>query len=176
MNSVIFIAGVHGVGKSYICNQVKQRYNINHYSASKLIEGEKKQDFGSNKKIDQINENQDYLLNALAKLPFSNKPILLDGHFCIVNKHSEIIVLPYNTISSISPIGIILIVNSPNKIYKRIVQRDGKSDFNLEFIQKLQDKELLSAQDFKSKYNVPYYEHHGDNSIDYLETFIESII
>ena len=40
---MIFISGIHGVGKSHFCNQVEEELNIVTYSASKLIAEKKKQ-------------------------------------------------------------------------------------------------------------------------------------
>ena len=59
---MIFISGVHGVGKSYFCNIVKDRTGIESYSASKLITERKKQGFPASKLIPDIDENQQYLL------------------------------------------------------------------------------------------------------------------
>lgn len=36
-----FVSGVHGVGKSYFCNLVKESTEIETYSASTLIEAKK---------------------------------------------------------------------------------------------------------------------------------------
>lgn len=36
-SNIIFIAGIHGVGKSTLCKKLSSRYNIEHYSASELI-------------------------------------------------------------------------------------------------------------------------------------------
>lgn len=37
MNKIIFISGIHGVGKDYIANIIKEYSKINVYSASDLI-------------------------------------------------------------------------------------------------------------------------------------------
>lgn len=34
---LIFIAGVHGVGKGYLCSFAKEELEVNHISASELI-------------------------------------------------------------------------------------------------------------------------------------------
>ena len=63
---MIFISGVHGVGKSYFCNLVKESTGIDCFSASTLIRERKKQGFPADKRVADIDENQLYLLAAVA--------------------------------------------------------------------------------------------------------------
>ena len=57
---MIFISGVHGVGKTYFCNKVSQELGIKTYSASMLITEKKKKDFSADKLIPDIDVNQQY--------------------------------------------------------------------------------------------------------------------
>lgn len=46
---MIFISGIHGVGKTYFCNIVKNELGFEAYSSSQLISQEKGKDFSNNK-------------------------------------------------------------------------------------------------------------------------------
>lgn len=59
---MIFISGVHGVGKTYFCDQVQKELNISAYPASRLIAEKKKVGFDSSKLVSDIDENLQYLL------------------------------------------------------------------------------------------------------------------
>lgn len=52
--SMIFISGVHGVGKTYFSNLVKSELHINSYTASELIEKSRNLKFNEN----NVNVNQ----------------------------------------------------------------------------------------------------------------------
>lgn len=65
---MIFISGVHGVGKSYFCHMVKDATGIESYSASTLISQKKLSGFSANKLIPDIDDNQKYLLQAVNEL------------------------------------------------------------------------------------------------------------
>ena len=41
---MVFVSGVHGVGKSYFCDILKKRLNISSHTASSLITERKKPD------------------------------------------------------------------------------------------------------------------------------------
>jgi len=76
---MIFISGVHGVGKSYFCNKVKEELGINTFSASKLISEHKHAEFSRDKLIPDIDHNQQYLLMAIRDLNAVGSDYLLDG-------------------------------------------------------------------------------------------------
>lgn len=65
---MIFISGVHGVGKSYFCDKVKENIDIDTYLASSLISERKQAAFSSDKLIPDIDDNQKYLLAAVTEL------------------------------------------------------------------------------------------------------------
>ena len=61
---MIFISGVHGVGKTFFCDRVREATGIESYSASKLITQKKHSEFAKDKLIPDIDENQQYLIHA----------------------------------------------------------------------------------------------------------------
>ena len=113
---MIFISGVHGVGKSYFCNIVKDRTGIESYSASKLITERKKQGFPASKLIPDIDENQQYLLDAVAELRSSGKEFIIDGHFCLLNGEGIITRIGLDTFTTLNPDAIILLTEEPDII------------------------------------------------------------
>lgn len=83
---MIFISGIHGVGKTFFCNLVKKEAGIETYSASALITQKKHAGFSKDKLISDIGSNQHYLLQAVDELKSSGHNFILDGHFCLLDK------------------------------------------------------------------------------------------
>ena len=125
MINVIFISGVHGVGKSYFCNQIKSEIGIETYTASELISAEKSEIFSENKLSKDIEDNQHYLLNAIQRLNSAVNKYLLDGHFCLLNSKGEITRINLNTFIKLNPKAIILLTEKPEVIVERRKIRDG---------------------------------------------------
>ena len=46
---MIFVSGIHGVGKTFFCNQVKEQPGIDTYSASKLIAEKRSRNFSADR-------------------------------------------------------------------------------------------------------------------------------
>jgi adenylate kinase len=67
-HKIIFIGGVHGVGKTFLCNTVREELDIDHYSASDLIKKVKNVKFPTNKHIKGIGGNQNALIIALENI------------------------------------------------------------------------------------------------------------
>lgn len=92
---IIFVGGVHGVGKTTLCDDLAAKFNIEHFSASTLIAREKEEEHLRSKRVDNIAKNQDHLVVAINKYFNSTSWYLLDGHFCLLNKDNKITQIPY---------------------------------------------------------------------------------
>ena len=103
---IIFIGGVHGVGKTSMCTKVCDVLGIEHYSASNLIKKVKRVTFPTNKHIAGIEENQDSLITAVERYISGQTVCLLDGHFCLLDERGNVVPVPISTFSSLSPIAI----------------------------------------------------------------------
>ncbi len=144
---VIFVAGIHGVGKTYYCNSLND--GIKNYSASDLIRNYKAIE---QKTVINVEENQNYLLNALLKL--KDKKIYLDGHFCLLGEKNIIQKVPLDVFKEINIIKIILLYSEPDKIYKRLKNRDNK-EYSLKLLEKFQNKEIEYGEEIACKLNIP---------------------
>ena len=91
MKDTIFIAGVHGVGKTYYTNILVNKYKcFNRVSASSLI----KEDIDisdSTKQVSDIEYNQKVMIKNFLKLRENTESIFLfDGHFVLIDEQKKI--------------------------------------------------------------------------------------
>ncbi|NLK94698.1 MAG: AAA family ATPase [Clostridiales bacterium] len=143
--NVIFIGGVHGVGKTTTCNRIVSNINIKHYSSSKLISKLRNDVVNVNKKVIDINNNQNILLQALDIYTDRDTLLLLDGHFCLINRDGAIEKIPIQTFESLGIVHIILLVDNPYKISQRLKDRDYEI-YTTEFIDNFQKYEIEYAK------------------------------
>ena len=170
--NIVFVGGVHGAGKSHFLEVTKRSYSeIEILSCSKVLGWVDP----TEKVVNNIADNQDILVGNLRKMVDVDKPYLLDGHFCLLNKDGEIEDVPLNTFQSINPQFIILIVEDVDIILDRLSTRD-KRRYDSNTIKKLCDRERFAAYDVSERLGVPIYEikSFGLNEIKYeIEKFIE---
>lgn len=146
---MIFLAGIHGVGKSTLMNKIKEVNNIAIYSASELISTIKTSDYIKNKNRKNIGSDQNILLKAI-ELFVKEKKYILDGHFCLLNNNDQITRIP-STIFEELKIEIIFILTAEiNTIIHRLKKRDG-INYNYDMISQFQNEEIKYGKEIADK-------------------------
>ena len=120
----VFVLGIHGVGKNYLCNSVVNTLEIPHYGSSELIRQYNKSLISSDKAVNEVSRNQDVLVNQYHKLPDAPL-ILLDGHCCLLKDGIIIERVPISTFEQLDICGIVLVTAPVNIIIERMQKRDG---------------------------------------------------
>lgn len=144
---IVFVAGVHGVGKTTYCKEFSKSLKLPHFSASDIIRSQKASAIQSNtKSVKDTGKNQDLLLQGIESLELKNKEIILDGHFVLL-QNNEIKRLPLSTYQGLRLKKIILLSDAPENIYKRITARDIDSQFSVQLINKMQIAETEYAKE-----------------------------
>jgi adenylate kinase len=172
---IIFIAGIHGVGKTTLCNALVTRFSIEHFSASNLIAKEREEEHLRSKKVENIAGNQDHLVVALNKYLNSTNWYLLDGHFCLLNKNNEITRIPYSTYEGIAPSAILVLADKPENIYARLNSRDNIK-YDLSLLKSFQEHEILYAEYIRDKLSIPYLRSNPIENKDEIFVFVEGLL
>ena len=171
---MIFISGVHGVGKSYFCDMVKAATGIESYSASTLITQKKHSGFAKDKLIPDIDDNQQYLLQAVNELKGSGQNFILDGHFCLLNATGDITRIPYDTFTSLKPDAIILLTEKSEVIAARRRERDGIGA-SIQEIEAFQQEECAYAKEVAADISARLFVSGGAGDLTQAIEFIKSL-
>ncbi len=151
---MVFVTGVHGVGKTTYCKELSEKLQIPNFSASDIIRSQKSSALDENTKVVEDPEgNQDILLTGLENLDLKNKEIILDGHFVLIQK-DEIKRLPFSTFKSLNISKVILLHDQPEKILQRMNSRDNTSKFTVELIDEMQKLEIEYAEEVSKLLNI----------------------
>lgn len=123
----IFIAGIHGTGKTYLCQSYASNNEITHKSSSDIIRGEKlNTNWSKDKRTESLDENQIALRDGVKKIIATGSKLLLDGHFTLINSRAEITPLHHETFRNLGISAVILIEANEGTISKRIQERDSE--------------------------------------------------
>lgn len=156
MKNIIFIGGVHGVGKGTICNEIAIQANIIHITASQVLKWNEISSI-DNKLVSNISSTQERLLHGLKNLIEKDKEYLLDGHFCLLNSNGIPSRINEDTFDQINPKAIAIVIDSVEKIAKRLETRDGKI-YDIEVLYEFQQMEIEYAKYLSNKYSIAYVE------------------
>lgn len=156
MNNIIFIGGIHGVGKGTICKDIASKTDLIHITASKIL---KWNEISSpdNKLVKDISTTQERLINSLKNLITKDKQYLIDGHFCLLNSNGIPSKIEEKTFDNINPKIISIVIDDIEKIADRLEKRDNKK-YDLKILNELQQMEIEYAKYLSKKYSIPYIE------------------
>lgn len=149
----IFLAGIHGVGKTSFANKYLRNWGFHTIASSDLIK--RGQDIVNiDKRINDISNDQEILIHEFYKERIGNSKIALDGHLTLINKHDEIKRVSINVIKRINPSMIILLESSIDEVHKRIWERD-KIMLPQKLCKQLMNEERIYAIKIAEKLKIP---------------------
>lgn len=169
-NDIIFIGGIHGVGKGTLCERIESELGIVHLSASEVLKWKELNVDSSDKRVTDIDSTQDRLLNNLKRIIIPGQTYLLDGHFCLLNKENKIEKVPEDVFIGINPKKIIVVSETPEIISKRLSQRDGRI-YETSLLKEMQNIEIEHAKYISNLLGVEIYEIQSD-SYDNFKCFV----
>lgn len=153
---VIFVAGIHAVGKSSACKLLSSETGIPHYTASQIIREEKASAISEDSKlVADVAENQRLLVQGVSRLLQNGNLLLLDGHFTMRRKSDGgIEEIHVDVFSDLRIGGIVLFIDQPEEISKRMNLRDGVS-LPVDIFHEHQEAEILHARHVASTLGLP---------------------
>ncbi|MCX5544695.1 ATP-binding protein [Paraburkholderia sp. CNPSo 3076] len=121
----VFVAGIHAVGKSYLCEQAASAGGWQHSSASALIKQERGvANWSAEKRVDDPDSNQRALVSAVNRINGEGTRLLLDGHFVLRGKDGSFIELPADVFEALNLSSVVLIEAPVATIAERLRTRD----------------------------------------------------
>ncbi|MDP2489656.1 ATP-binding protein [Vibrio splendidus] len=168
MKDIYFVSGIHGVGKGTLCNQLKSELGLSVYSCSELIK-QNSEYVEDSKVVTTAERNQEALIRGLSKI--KEDKFLLDGHFCLMGKEEEIIVLDDMVFDAISPVAVINVTCDAPIVHERLLKRDGKA-ISADVLRVLQVKETARAEEYCKKNSIGLFNYQSATPIATLLTIL----
>ncbi|MDD2781483.1 AAA family ATPase [Sulfuricurvum sp.] len=172
-NQVIFMGGIHGVGKSTLCKKLQNDFNILSMTASQLIKEVSEKEEGKNKFVKNIDTNQHKLIKQIKKYTLDGY-FILDGHFTLLDKKRNIKKIEANVFRQMNLHLMILIDLEPEIIVNRLKQRDNIV-YDIDLIRQMRDEEILHAKSISQELGIPLYIIES-NKYENLKEIFSSII
>ncbi|HEP8866704.1 TPA: AAA family ATPase [Pseudomonas aeruginosa] len=153
----IFVAGVHGVGKTYLASQLPASLGLMHTSASKLIRDERAlTSWGVDKRVSDVDANQVALAAAVSRYNNAGTRLLLDGHFVLLNAQNEFSRLGSEVFKALNLEGVILLETEAHTIAIRIRERDGR-EVDIDHLDRFIAAERSQAQMVCNELAIPLF-------------------
>jgi len=165
---IIFIGGIHGVGKGTFCQKIFDSYQVEWFSASDLLRWSEIST-KENKRVADFDETQQRLLQGIKNRVPNNKLSLLDGHFCLLNNDGIPEVINEEVFYQIRPMAIGIISSNLNIVKGRLESRDRKT-YNLDTLSNMQKMEIEHSKKISLHLDIPFFEiSDGDGFVNFEE-------
>lgn len=140
MNNIIFIGGIHGVGKGTLCKKICNELNLQHLSASDVLKWEEISE-KENKLVKDFTSTQNRLITNLQQIVNENERYVLDGHYCLLNMDNLPEKIDFDTFRALNPFAFIIVVDDVDEVKRRLESRD-KREYDHELLFEFQQQEL----------------------------------
>jgi len=151
---IVFIGGIHGVGKTLFSERASKVVGVPRLSASTLITEQRKAPAAICKRVGNVGSNQTALIEAIESHPLQAKRIVLDGHFCVFDSSGSIVTVPTETFRRLSPVALVVLLEDVEVIQQRLRERD-KGEFSVKVLTDLQNAERKHAEVVSRTLKVP---------------------
>lgn len=172
MKKIILLTGIHGVGKGYISSCIKNCIKIPIYEASRLIK-QSGNVSDLNKKVCNINNNQDILYSAINNYVKENL-FILDGHTCLLNKDGGIEKISFQSLYKFNIVGIIYIYDNIENIKERLYKRD-KIVYDIKKLDLFQKLEYENSLALSKNLNIRLFEFKNGEDINLIINYLKEM-
>jgi adenylate kinase len=153
---LVFVGGVHGVGKSTVCTEVCEALGLRVIAASALIKGERNVEVADRGKlVADVTDNQQLLVRGFKRIERDSGAIqVLDGHFVLRTTAGKIERIASHVFEQLGVRRIVCFMDKPAAILQRLRERDG-GDGDIHEVTALQDEELNHADSVANHLRIP---------------------
>ena len=152
--TTVFVAGIHGVGKSTCCAAAAEVLNFRHITASQVIREAKSSAIArEGKLVANVDENQALLISGLTYLRESNGRILLDGHMTLQTS-GGVVAISVTAFRELAVDALVVLLDSPEEVRKRLELRDARPA-DVKAIRAHQASEVAHAEEVARALRIP---------------------
>src|ERR1700749_3158889 len=119
---IVFVGGIHGVGKSTLCERLASSEDVLHVKASSLVRGTTPSTHPpSEKAVQDVGANQAVLLARFEEVlaTCTAKAILIDGHFALGRHDGTIEPIAVDVFAALRVSTLVCLQGSPGLVASR---------------------------------------------------------
>jgi adenylate kinase len=170
---LFFLGGAHGAGKSVLAAEVAAEIGARVLSASELIREEGAEPSTHDKRVTDIDSNQERLLRALERQRAIEARILLDGHYCLRSQSGAAVAIAFDIFARIAPNALLLLDADPSQIVERLRERDAVR-YDAAAVEELVACEMSTAMTVSAQLRVPLGVVRAPDALQRAVSFLKS--
>lgn len=160
---VVFVAGIHGVGKTWLCERYARQYEVRHITASALIEQVLTSfNLSAGERVNDSDLDQQALELAVNSIVASGKSLLLEGQMVLRDKHGQQVASNTDAFARLNLAAIVLISTDVSVVAQRQSSRDATATpADLDAFQR---REMQHAEQISKALGIPLLTLHAPDT------------
>jgi len=151
----IFVAGVHGAGKTFLARPACERLGLVHATASQLIRQERGlTTWSDDKTVSEVDENQRALISAVRRISAEGRQLVLDGHFVLRRAAWTHERLSMDVFRDLRCSAVLLIQSPIPVVIERLVAR-GDTSWDEEELSRFGEEEVAHGSQIAGQLGIP---------------------
>lgn len=155
---MIFVAGIHGVGKTTFSEGLAKELHINHYVASQIIAARDKERVYPAKLVDAIDDNQAILIEECSAISQKEHEFILDGHMCLLDSNGIITRISEEVFDRLN-ISKLIVLECPAVIIQERMKNRDSIYWPIEKINTFMAEERVYGKYIANKLGIPFELH-----------------
>lgn len=152
---IIFVSGVHGVGKTFLSQLAAERLKLRHAVASQLIREEcGRMRWSFDKRVRDVSSNQVALISAVGRMRAAGPALLLDGHFVVRDELGGAVEIEEQVFRAVGVDAVLLLEDRIDVILERLKAR-GDTSWACEDLRDFAERERNHAERISVALSLP---------------------
>lgn len=169
------MAGIHGVGKTFLAVPAAQQLGIQHATASQLIREERgMQSWRQDKQVIEVDSNQAALVSAVERIRADGQSLLLDGHFVLRGDKGAHIPIAESVFRDLRIDAVLLLENDIEVVFTQLTGR-GDHSWSVAELTSFASDEAIHAANIASVLDLPFHVLRRTN-LDGFKNAVETLL
>ena len=154
---IIFIGGIHAVGKTHLSTKAAEKIEFRHATASELIKLERSgQSWSREKRVSDVEENQRALIRAVTAVRARKEMLLPDGHFALRGSADTNTRIDVSVFKDMMLDGVV-VLSAPSKLILQRLRARGDESWTVDEIDRLASDELEHSKKVAQELEIPWH-------------------
>ena len=170
---MVFVTGIHGVGKTTFCEHLARSLALPTFTASSIIRDCGEMNTDPARLNGEVLSNAEIFRRAILQLGQSHRTFFVDGHTVLLDQDAHFVRIPPSIFADLQIFAFVLLYHDVEEVRRRL-----KCEIPNEppFLAAFQSAEIEQASFIANQLGLKFLAHHGSEGPDKITSEIERLV
>jgi adenylate kinase len=172
---IVFCGGIHGAGKTTLCEILAPLIAAKHLSAGDLLTESFNEGRDASKNVLDVSRNQRMILQGLDAFNDDTDLLLIDGHFSVLTSTHSIEAVPLGYFADLRPRAMMILDTPVHEVQRQLSTRDDMM-YSIGLLRDLRQLELTHGDNVSTVLSIPLKIVSGERVVSQAKEFLENVL